>query len=70
MVHKDMAHGCGCQAEKMSPIPQCLMGTARQSQISFMEQSRGLQSMTRPLLPHLAMGHAAQLGVDNRHQPF
>ncbi len=68
MIDEDLAHRPGGDGEKMGAIAG-VEGTATgQLHIRFVNESRRLQGVTRPLVPQLASGERAQLVVDQRHQ--
>src|SRR5205807_3707184 len=55
--------------EEVGPVFEVLFRSTRQSQIDFVDYSRGLQSMARILLGHVALRHLVQLAVHERHEP-
>src|SRR5947208_3455479 len=69
VAHHGMAHRLGGHSEEVGPVFEVLFRSTRQSQIDFVDYSRGLQSMARILLGHVALRHLVQLAVHERHEP-
>src|SRR5579864_7790546 len=65
VVYQDMPHRGRCYAKKMSTVLPILTRIAREANVGFKHQRGGLQSLSRPLLPHLPSGNATQLVIDN-----
>jgi hypothetical protein len=60
VVHEDLAHEPGRNPEEMRPVLPAHLSLVDQPQIRFVDQSRGLQDMAGPLLPHVPAGNLAQ----------
>ena len=68
MVDQDPPHGPGCHAEVVGPaFPGHLLVT-HETEIGFVDKSRGLQGVIAPLAAHVMAGQGAQLIVDERKQ--
>ena len=69
MVHEDPPHERRGHREEMRPVsPRRVLPD--EPQIRFVDQRSRLQGMAGRLLAQIARGTAAQIAVDERHQPF
>jgi hypothetical protein len=68
VVHQDLAHDAGGSGKKMRPVLQVDAGLIHQPEVGFVDQSRGLERVIRPLPSHVPAGDPVQLVFDDREQ--
>jgi len=56
VIDQNLAHVLGSEGEEVDPIPPRDILLSSETLPSFMDQSSGLESMIRPLTPHIAGG--------------
>src|SRR5215831_14799779 len=64
------SHQPGRNRKEVCSVLPTQIFSADQADVCFMDQSGGLQSMTRALTPNVTLGQAMQLFVNDRHKPF
>jgi hypothetical protein len=64
MIHQDVPHHLGRNAEKVGAVLPFLRFLADQTQIGLVHQSRALQGVIGALSPETAARDAAQLFID------
>jgi hypothetical protein len=68
MVHQDLAHELGGDAEKVCPAAVVRLILTDQPHIRFMDEGGRLESMVSPLPAQVAVGETAQLPIGKRDQ--
>jgi hypothetical protein len=65
ILHQDPPHHLGRDREKMGAIlpPHALV--IHQTQVSFIDQRRGLEAVAGALAPHVTAGQAVELIINN-----
>ena len=69
-IDEDTPHNAGTDGEKVSAVLPFQFTDRRQPKIGLVDQRRGLKRVPGALLPHLVVGQAPQLIVDNGCQPI
>jgi hypothetical protein len=67
-VYENPAHDLGGRGEKMCPILPVGTVGIHQMKIGFVNQGRGLERISRTLVPHIAAGNAAKFVINQRRQ--
>ena len=63
-VHQNAPHHLRGHGEKLSALPPFDLGHIDQAQVDFVNQRRGLKSVTLALVLHMAASHETQFLVD------
>jgi hypothetical protein len=68
LVNEDAAHGLGGGPEEMGAVGEVRFTVADQSQPDFIDESGGLECMTRHFIGHFGSGAFAQFSINQRQQ--
>lgn len=68
VVNKNLAHEPGGDADEVGAIFGVERPLVAQAQIGFVNESRGLERVTRALALEVIMGHGAEFAVHERNQ--
>jgi hypothetical protein len=70
IVHQNLPHESGGDGNKVFPVLGLKRALPGQSQVSFVHQGRGLQSVSRALLLQVMVGPGVEFVVDEGNQGF
>jgi hypothetical protein len=69
VVHEDLAHGAGCGGEEIGATAAGHLGAVDQPQVDLVHERGGHQGVSGALLAEPAVGHRAQVVVDEGPEP-
>jgi hypothetical protein len=70
VIHQNAAHEPRADGEEMSAILPLYFLDIDEPQVSFVDECRGLQSMSEAFAGEAALGYLAQLRIDQCENPF
>ena len=70
VIDENLPHRARGEGKKMTSTLRCRTGGPHQTQVRFIDKSRGLECVAGTLVAQVRARHAAQFAVDDREQPI